>query len=119
MPREMGYADDVVHLHLQSATHWDSLCHIFHRGKMYNGYPADSFTSAGSATNGAEALKDTIVGRGVLLDIPAVSHSRAGLYGPAPGRDVRLRVAGGRVPNGHPQSRQQQLRLQLRRPVHS
>src|SRR5688572_2414826 len=40
MPREMGYADDAVVLHLQSATHWDSLAHIFHRGRMYNGYPA-------------------------------------------------------------------------------
>jgi kynurenine formamidase len=71
IPREMGYADDVVHLHLQSATHWDSLAHIFHRGKMYNGFPADQVTSLGAARNGAEVLKDSLVGRAVLLDIPA------------------------------------------------
>lgn len=71
IPREMGYADDVVHLHLQSATHWDSLCHIFHRGKMYNGYPADEVTSLGAARNGTEALKDSLVGRAVLLDVAA------------------------------------------------
>ena len=47
LPREMGYADDTVVLHLQSATHWDSLCHIFHRGRMFNGYPADEFTAGG------------------------------------------------------------------------
>jgi kynurenine formamidase len=70
IPRQMGYADDTVVLHLQSATHWDSLCHIFHRGRMFNGYPADEFTAQGSARNGAEALRAKLVGRGVLLDIP-------------------------------------------------
>ncbi len=70
IPREMGYADDVVHLHLQSATHWDSLCHIFHRGKMFNGYPADEVTSLGAARNGTEALSSSLVGRAVLLDVP-------------------------------------------------
>jgi kynurenine formamidase len=70
LPRQMGYADDTVVLHLQSATHWDSLCHIFHRGRMYNGYPADEVTAQGARRNGAEALKSTLVGRGLLLDIP-------------------------------------------------
>jgi hypothetical protein len=37
LPRKMGYADDTVVLHLQSATHWDSLAHIFHDGRAYNG----------------------------------------------------------------------------------
>jgi kynurenine formamidase len=70
IPREMGYADDTVVLHLQSATHWDSLCHIFHKGRMYNGHPASEFTAQGGARNGTEALKAKLVGRGVLLDIP-------------------------------------------------
>jgi kynurenine formamidase len=70
LPRQMGYADDTVVLHLQSATHWDSLSHIFHKGRMYNGRPADEFTAQGAARNGAEALRAKLVGRGVLLDIP-------------------------------------------------
>jgi kynurenine formamidase len=70
IPREMGYADDTVVLHLQSATHWDSLCHIFHRGRMYNGHPASDYTAQGGARNGTEALKASLVGRGVLLDLP-------------------------------------------------
>jgi kynurenine formamidase len=70
IPRQMGYADDTVVLHLQSATHWDSLCHIFHRGRMYNGHPADEVTAQGAPRNGTEALKSTLVGRAVLLDIP-------------------------------------------------
>ena len=70
LPLEMGFADDTVVLHLQSATHWDSLCHIFHRGRMYNGHPASEFTSSGSLRNGLEQLTGRLVGRGVLLDIP-------------------------------------------------
>src|SRR5919108_2239411 len=76
LPRQMGYADDTVVLHLQSATHWDSLCHIFHRGRMFNGYPADEFTANGSTRNGSEALKAKLVGRGVLLDIPRAKGVR-------------------------------------------
>jgi kynurenine formamidase len=70
IPRGLGYSDDVVHLHLQSATHWDSLSHIFHGGRMYNGYPADEVTAFGTPRNGVENLKSTLVGRGVLLDLP-------------------------------------------------
>jgi kynurenine formamidase len=70
LPFEMGFADDTVVLHLQSSTHWDSLCHIFHRGRMYNGYPASESTAAGSSRNGLEHLTGRLVGRGVLLDVP-------------------------------------------------
>ena len=69
-PREMGYADDVVTLPLQSATHWDALSHIFHRGKMYNGVPTEAITAAGASRNGVERLADRLVGRGLLLDLP-------------------------------------------------
>jgi kynurenine formamidase len=71
LPLEMGFADDTVVLHLQSSTHWDSLCHIFHRGRMYNGYPASESTTAGSSRNGLQHLTGRLVSRGVLLDIPA------------------------------------------------
>jgi len=70
IPRGLGYADDTVVLHLQSATHWDSLCHIFHNGRMFNGYPASEVTAQGAPRSGSEHLKASLVGRGVLLDIP-------------------------------------------------
>ena len=70
LPLEMGFADDTVVMHLQSSTHWDSLCHIFHRGRMYNGYSASESTAAGSSRNGLENLTGRLVSRGVLLDIP-------------------------------------------------
>ncbi len=68
-PRGFGYSDDTVVLHLQSATHWDALSHIFHKGKMYNGYPAAEVTANGAPRNGSERLSSALVGRGVLLDI--------------------------------------------------
>ena len=64
-----GYSDDVVHMPLQCAAQWDSLAHIFDRGKMWNGYSAAEVTAAGAARNGIETMKDQIVSRGVLLDI--------------------------------------------------
>lgn len=70
LPRKMGYADDTVVLHLQSATHWDSLAHIFHDGRAYNGIPAEIVSSTGAPRLGSERLKDRLVGRGVLLDVP-------------------------------------------------
>jgi kynurenine formamidase len=71
LPNHFGFADDTVVLHLQSATHWDGLCHIFHKQKMYNGYPAsDHTTGAGASHNGLEQMAGRLVGRGVLLDVP-------------------------------------------------
>lgn len=50
-------------------THLDALCHVFYQGKMYNGYPASDVTSRGAKNGAIDALKDGIVGRGVLLDV--------------------------------------------------
>jgi kynurenine formamidase len=69
-PHDMGYSDDLVVLPLQSATHWDSLSHIFHDKFMYNGFPASDSASGGSGHNGVEHLAASLVGRGVLLDVP-------------------------------------------------
>jgi kynurenine formamidase len=87
MPRRIGYADDAVVLHLQSATHWDSLCHIFHAGTAYNGMPAKLVTSAGAPRLGAEHLKAALVGRGVLLDVPRARGETALPDGYAIGAD--------------------------------
>jgi kynurenine formamidase len=70
-PHGFGYADDVVVLGLQSATHWDALSHIFHSGRMYNGRPASTVTTNGAAHCGTEVWRENLVGRAVLLDVPA------------------------------------------------
>jgi kynurenine formamidase len=65
----LAYADDAINMPIQSATHWDSLGHIFYEGKMYNGHDASNVDSNGLGVLGIEHAKDKLVGRGVLLDI--------------------------------------------------
>ena len=38
----LRYTDDAVYLVLQCATQWDALAHIYHEGKMYNGYGTEA-----------------------------------------------------------------------------
>ena len=68
-PLELGVADDTLFLFLQGGTQWDALSHIFHKGKMYNGYDAGLVSSKDAELNGIEHQK-AVVSRGVLLDIP-------------------------------------------------
>lgn len=64
-----AYSDDVLAMSIHSATHWDALAHVFHRGRMYNGRACTQVTSAGAAVNSIVAVADRIVTRGVLLDV--------------------------------------------------
>lgn len=59
-------------VHGLGVTHIDALCHMFVRGEMYNGVPAEAVRSDGATRNTLMTLADGLVGRGVLLDIPAV-----------------------------------------------
>ena len=53
-----------------ATSHIDALCHIFHEGKIYNGYSTETVTAHGATELGIHELRDGIVSRGVLLDIP-------------------------------------------------
>jgi kynurenine formamidase len=74
---KLRYADDVVTMPLQSATHWDSLGHIFYETweddqrnvVMWNGYSAANVDSFGCHKCGIQNTKDKLIGRGVLLDV--------------------------------------------------
>ncbi|HYY20611.1 MAG TPA: cyclase family protein [Thermoleophilaceae bacterium] len=61
-----------VDYHNDGHTHIDAFCHVAYEGALYNGRPQDTVTSAGAAADAIEVLKDGLVGRGVLLDIPRV-----------------------------------------------
>ena len=61
--------------HSDTYSHIDALCHVAFEGCLYNGQPAAEITSRGAAVHGIEALKDGLVGRGVLLDIPRLRVS--------------------------------------------
>lgn len=61
-----------VAFHGMATSHIDALCHVLVDGLMYNGFPAASVRSTGAEFNTIMATADGVVGRGVLLDIPAV-----------------------------------------------
>jgi kynurenine formamidase len=63
-------ADDYVFMPLQGSTQWDGLAHFFVDDAMYNGFwmgNVDSF--AGARRNAIGLLRESLVGRGVLLDV--------------------------------------------------
>ncbi len=66
----LRYCDDAVTMPLQCATQWDALSHIYFDGKMYNDRGPELVTSAGARANSIDKMKDKIVSRGVLLDVP-------------------------------------------------
>jgi len=55
-----------------ATSHVDALCHIFHEGRLYNGYPIERVTAHGALELGIHELASGVVSRGVLLDIPRV-----------------------------------------------
>jgi kynurenine formamidase len=59
-------------VHGLGITHIDALCHMFVRGEMYGGRPAAMVKSTGALANTILSAAGGVVGRGVLLDIPAV-----------------------------------------------
>jgi kynurenine formamidase len=66
-----GYSDDMVVMALQAATHWDALAHAFYDYKMYNDRDCTTVDVNGAATNAIGALAELLIGRAVLLDVPA------------------------------------------------
>jgi kynurenine formamidase len=70
--------------HGYATSHIDALCHIFRGEHLYNGYPATSVTAHGALQLGIHHLASGVVGRGVLLDIPALR----GVEALAPGEAI-------------------------------
>jgi kynurenine formamidase len=65
-----------VDYHNDTHTHIDALCHVGYQGSLYNGKPAATVTSRGATAETIEVLKDGLVGRGVLLDVPRLRGVR-------------------------------------------
>jgi kynurenine formamidase len=80
----MGADYFAIASHGFATSHIDALCHIFHDGRLYNGYPAEAVTAHGATKLGIHRLRDGIVTRGVLLDVPALR----GVDALAPGEPV-------------------------------
>ena len=70
----LTFATDYLGLafHGDCHTHMDALCHIAYRGLVYNGRPAQQvMTSTGATALDVTSYRDGLVGKGVLLDVPA------------------------------------------------
>lgn len=59
-----------VAFHGYAHTHMDALCHIFHEGKMYNGFSQEEVKQSGADKLSIVNLRNGIFTRGVLMDIP-------------------------------------------------
>ena len=60
-----------VNYHGFAHTHMDSLCHMFHDGKMYNGFSAkEQLTKTGAQKLAITGFKNGILTRAILMDIP-------------------------------------------------
>jgi len=69
---KMKFADDYIYMALQGSTQWDALSHGWYGDRLYNGYSEKSIVSGalGGATKlGIENVKESLIGRGVLIDI--------------------------------------------------
>jgi kynurenine formamidase len=66
------FAKDYVGLdyHNEGHTHIDAFCHVAFEGTFFDGYPEASVTAHGADVGAIDILKDGLVGRGVLLDVP-------------------------------------------------
>jgi kynurenine formamidase len=65
-----------VDYHNEGHGHLDALCHVSYRGRFYDGEPDSAVTAEGASTGAIEVLRDGLVGRGVLLDVPGVRGVR-------------------------------------------
>lgn len=59
-----------IFYHGLTYTHMDALCHARYKGQAYNGFPESDATETGCISSGIEHLKDGILTRGILIDVP-------------------------------------------------
>ena len=60
-----------IDYHGGTFSHLDALCHVAYKEKLYNGFDfQQTVTSGGCSKMGITAVKDGLVTRGVLIDIP-------------------------------------------------
>ena len=59
-----------VNYHGSAHTHIDSLCHLFFRGRLYNGFTHEDVTEKGARRLSIHNLRNGIFARGILVDVP-------------------------------------------------
>lgn len=61
-----------VAYHGFTQTHLDALCHLFYKGRMYNGFSRNEVTEHGAAKLSVVNIKQGIFTRCVLMDLPGL-----------------------------------------------
>ena len=59
-----------IFYHGLTYTHMDALCHAFYKDRAYNGFPVTDVRESGCSTSGIEHLKEGVLSRGILIDVP-------------------------------------------------
>ena len=75
-----------VDYHNEGHSHIDAFSHVAYRGLLYDGKPEQSVTAQGAGYGTIEVLRDGLVGRGVLLDVPRLR----GIKWLEPGEEVSI-----------------------------
>jgi kynurenine formamidase len=72
LPGDDGFAKDYIGVdyHNDGQSHIDAFSHVAFGGFLFDGSPASSVTAQGARAGTIDVLKDGLVGRGVLLDVP-------------------------------------------------
>jgi kynurenine formamidase len=72
LPGDDGFAKDYIGLdyHNDGQSHVDAFCHVAFEGLLFDGSPAGSVTAQGARAGTIDVLRDGLVGRGVLVDVP-------------------------------------------------
>jgi len=65
-----------VQYHGLAHTHMDSLCHLIHNDKLYNGFSRDQVGPQGAEALDIRNVKEGIFTRGILVDIPLLRGTR-------------------------------------------
>ena len=74
----LRFAKDYIGLdyHNPPHSHIDAFCHVALDGALYNGKPSASLTADGATADAIDVLKNGLIGRGVLLDVPRLRNVR-------------------------------------------
>lgn len=69
---QYAFDRETIDFHGYTFSHMDALCHVGHNGKLYNGFVFQEVATSdrGCLKLGITGVKDQVVTRGVLIDIP-------------------------------------------------
>lgn len=68
----VAYSGDAISMYTHTGTHIDALNHFGRNGKIWNGFVAADHLASRHWTKGGADKHPPIIGRGILLDIPAL-----------------------------------------------